>query len=478
MDIVLVASEALPFVKSGGMGDVVGALLKYLPAYGFRVKLFLPAYRNILDDSSFEEDRTIDFSFGDRMTRAKFYKCRQEDRVIIAVDGESLFDREKLYGYFDDIRRFTFFSRAVFEYIVRFQDEKCVLHCHDWQSAILCAYVKMYWPSILHKPDKVIFTIHNLAYQGIGSGDLFRLVNLPGQFFTHEYLEFFGNINLIKAGLIFSDCLTTVSPTYAREITTPEFGEGLDGLIRALSIRKRIIGIVNGIDVETYDPNRDPCLDFPFSADEKQGKAKNRLQLLERYFPRDLQENRSFPVLSFISRFVEQKGLDLILRDPARYFSLPARWVFLGVGEAVYEKTLLDLEKQYPSIKVILKFDDRTARFLYGASDLHLLPSRFEPCGISQMIAMRYGALPLVRKVGGLLDTVIDYPFNPSLNTGFFFETYRTEDLFYALERALHIYTGWQDLWTTMMNNAMCSDFSWENPVRNYVDVYLRGSSP
>ena len=234
-EVVLVATEAYPYAKSGGMGDVIGALFKYLPNYDFSVTLFLPAYQGMLDNYPFSPEREVDFYFGDIEVAAQFFKMEEGKRKIIAVQGKDFFSRERMYGYSDDLERFIFFSRAVFEYLVRWQEGNFLLHAHDWQSALLCAYTVKYWPSYRLRPEKIVFTIHNLAYQGIGRGDLFRLINLPGQFFTYEYLEFYGNLNLMKAGLIFSDIITTVSPTYAREIRSPEYGEGLDGVLRAIS---------------------------------------------------------------------------------------------------------------------------------------------------------------------------------------------------------------------------------------------------
>ncbi len=473
MDIILAASEAHPFIKTGGMGDVVGALWKFLPRRGFRVRLFLPASPHLFEKYAFEEMNSIDFTFADQMNRARYFLFQEEEREVIMVDGEGFFNRDRMYGYPDDVKRFIFFSRAVFEYIVRYQQEEFVLHCSDWQTALLAAYVKMYWPSYQRTPRKVVFTIHNLAYQGIGSKELFRLVNLPGHFFTHEYLEYFGNMNLLKAGLVFSDLITTVSPTYAKEIATPEFGEGLDGLIRALSLRKRILGIVNGIDTENLDPSSDDAIPFHYQAGSIENKLKNKKIVLEQFFPGQGEKLFTRPLVSCISRLVEQKGLDLLLTNPDSFFETSATWLFSGVGEPSYEGALKKLEKKYPRVRTILRFDEHLSRLLYAASDMLIMPSRFEPCGISQMIAMRYGTLPLVRRVGGLNDTVVDFPFNANLNTGFQFDNYRSDDCFLSFQRALAIYNTQRDMWNVMVNNAMESDFSWERPVERYAEMYL-----
>jgi len=469
----MVSTEAYPFAKSGGMGDVVGALLKYLPENGFPLKLFLPAYSSLLKEFSFEPEQEIHFSFGDKMFKASYLTRKEKNYQIIAVNGEDFFNREKMYGYGDDLKRFIFFSRAVFEYIVRTQNDGFILHCHDWQTALLCAYTKMYWPSYRKKPRKVVFTIHNLAYQGIGSGDLFKIVNLPGHFFTHDYLEFFGNLNLIKAGLVFSDIITTVSPTYAREIGTPESGEGLDGLIRAIALRKPIIGIVNGIDTELYNPENDCHLPFQYTVDQIDQKKKNKFEFFHKFYSKSIADSHSLPLISFISRFVEQKGLDLILNDPDKIFNLPLVWFFLGVGEEAYEKSMIENAKKYLNIHVETVFNEELAHYAYGASDMFALPSRFEPCGISQMIAMRYGTIPIVRRTGGLIDTVIDYRFNPALNTGFHFENYRSDEFILAIERALNIYHHSPDQWNTIVYNAMTSNFSWKRSVMEYINIYL-----
>lgn len=471
MEIILVASEAYPFAKSGGLGDVVGALFKYLPRFGFRVKLFLPGYSHMFRDFSFASKRTLEFPFGDAMARAEFFEQEvSENQRLLAVGNEYFFERERMYGYPDDLERFIFFSRAVFEYLVRWQEGNFLLHCHDWQSALVCAYLERYWPSYRPRATKVVFTIHNLAYQGVGRGDLFRLVNLPNSFFTHEYLEFYGNLNLIKAGLLFSHVITTVSPTYAREICSPEFGEGLDGLLRALSYRKRIVGIVNGIDTEVFHPGIDPFLKERYTGTTLEGKRKNKLFFLSEVFGPDA--DISLPIMAFIARFVEQKGVRLFLERPEVLFSLPAYWFFLGTGEEFYERSLKSLSKEYPRVQVRVQFDEDLAHFAYAASDFLVLPSLFEPCGISQMIAMCYGTLPIVRGVGGLKDTVVDYPFNPRLNTGFQFGEFSVDGLLHAIKRALHAYFEEKELLQTMISNAMQSDFSWEQAIQRYVEVY------
>jgi len=469
-EVVLVAAEAHPYAKSGGMGDVIGALFKYLPDYGLPVTLFLPVYQEMLDNYSFSPEREVGFYFGDTEVVAQFFIMEEEKRKIIAVQGKDFFRRERMYGYSDDLERFIFFSRAVFEYLVRWQEGSFLVHAHDWQSALLCAYIVKYWPSYRPRPEKIVFTIHNLAYQGIGRGDLFRLINLPGQLFTHEYLEFYGNLNLMKAGLIFSDVITTVSPTYAREICSPEFGEGLDGVLRAIAQKKKIVGIVNGIDKEVFNPATDPLLPANYDLSSPEKKEINKKNLIKKFFPGA--QDFSWPVISFVSRLVEQKGVDLILQDPGFFFNLPVYWFFLGTGEEVYEKALKDMEEKYPQVVAAIRFDEELSHLVYAASDLLLLPSRFEPCGISQMIAMNYGALPVVRRVGGLIDTVIDYPFNPYLSTGFQFESFSFSDLSKAVTRALDTYFENRELWNTMVANAMQSDFSWENSIPRYLEIY------
>jgi len=469
-EVVLVATEAYPYAKSGGMGDVIGALFKYLPNYDFSVTLFLPAYQGMLDNYPFSPEREVDFYFGDIEVAARFFKMEEGKRKIIAVQGKDFFSRERMYGYSDDLERFIFFSRAVFEYLVRWQEGNFLLHAHDWQSALLCAYTVKYWPSYRLRPEKIVFTIHNLAYQGIGRGDLFRLINLPGQFFTYEYLEFYGNLNLMKAGLIFSDIITTVSPTYAREIRSPEYGEGLDGVLRAISQKKKIVGIVNGIDKEVFNPAIDSFIPASYDLSSWEKKTINKEKLIREFFPQA--EDLSLPLISFVSRLVEQKGIDLLLQDPDFFFNLPVYWFFLGTGEETYEKALKEVEKKYPKVKAAIRFDDELSHLVYAASDLLLLPSRFEPCGISQMIAMNYGALPVVRRVGGLIDTVVDYPFNPYLSTGFQFENFSSSDLSKALNRALDTYFKNKELWNAMVANAIRSDFSWENSIPRYAEVY------
>ncbi|MEN3186645.1 MAG: glycogen synthase [Atribacterota bacterium] len=471
LEVVLVASEAYPYAKSGGMGDVVGALFKYLPRYGVKTKLFLPGYPQVLA-YPFSGDKEVTIPFGDHAVQVFFPEWHDgEGRRIVAVVNDHFFKREKLYGYPDDVERFIFFSRAVFEYLVRWQGGDFVLHCNDWQSALLCAYMDRYWPPYRPHPRRMIFTIHNFAYQGIARGDLFRLINLPGQFFTHEYLEFYGNINLMKAGLLFAHLLTTVSPTYAREICSPEFGEGLDGLMRAISRKKRMVGIVNGIDTEVYNPATDPHIPHRYGVDDLEGKRKSKAVFFQQFFPNH-QGNLDRPLIVFVSRLVQQKGVDLILEKLKDLLALPAFFFFLGTGEQRYENALKEASLGHSNLMVEIRFDEDLARFVYAAADMLLLPSLFEPCGISQMIAMRYGALPVVRKVGGLVDTVIDYRFNPSLSNGFQFEGFTAREFLKTMQRGLTVYGENRTLWETMMRNAMTSDFSWEKAVEKYLQVY------
>lgn len=471
MEIILVSSEAYPYAKSGGMGDVVGALWKYLPRFGVKVKLFLPGYPQVVGNHSLSWGKNLIIPFGNSETRVQFPEFREENRSLVAVVNDSFFWREKLYGYPDDPERFIFFSRAVFEYLVRWQENDFVLHCNDWESALLCAYIDQYWPAYRPRPRKVVFTIHNLAYQGIARGELFRLVNLPGQFFTHEYLEFYGNINLMKAGILFAHIITTVSPTYAREICSPEFGEGLDGLMRAITRKKKVVGIVNGIDTEVYNPATDPLIVQNYDLENLDGKKENKRVFLEQFLPRSSREV-SRPLLVFVSRLVQQKGVDLFLEKMEEFLALPAFFFFLGTGESRYERLLFETSKKYPNLMVELRFDEDLAHFAYAAGDILLLPSLFEPCGISQMIAMRYGTLPIVRRVGGLLDTVMDYPFNPRLSNGFHLEHFSSTELLQTIQRSLTIYTNNEVLWKRMMINAMESDFSWEKSVKDYLRVY------
>lgn len=474
MEVILVSPEAYPYAKAGGMGDVVGALFKYLPRRGIKTRLFVPGYPSLFNYSVEKSEREVDFLFGETTVKASFYEAKLEpQQSLVAVCNDRFFNRERIYGYQDDIERFIFFSRAIFEYLVRIQEEEFIIHCHDWQSALLCAYIKIYWPPYRGKLVKTIFTIHNLAYQGIGKSDLLRLLNLPYNFFSHEYLEYYGNLNLLKAGLIFADVVTTVSPTYAREITSPEFGEGLDGLIRALASKKRFVGIVNGIDTEEYDPQSDSCLVKGFSSKRLEGKLENKKHFLKDFFGQKMgTDSENKPLLTMIARLVRQKGSELILAQPDSFFQIPAFWFFMGTGEEIYELGLKELEKKYPNVRVEIRFDEQLARLAYGASDIFVMPSRFEPCGISQLIAMRYGSIPVARKVGGLADTIVDYPFNPRLNTGFHFYEYKTGELLKTIQRAFETYRHKKDLWNLIIKNAMESDFSWNKTIDKYVELY------
>lgn len=454
MKTALIASEAVPYAKTGGLADVVGALLKHLPRIGVETFLYLPRYRGIKAD--FFTEIEIPFAPAPRV------KIFRRDNAFF-IDHPAYFDREGLYGtsqgdYPDNLERFTLFNRAV-EYLIR-QNPVDIVHCHDWQTGLLPLYFK-------EKPiaAKTVFTIHNLGYQGRFPAACYSLLGLSDKYFTPEGIEFYGDINFLKAGIVFSDAVTTVSENYAQEIKTPEFGCGLDGVIRQRSSDLR--GILNGIDYDLWDPLRDPALAEPYR--DFAGKQRNKQALVQEC---NIDYHR--PLIGMVSRIAEQKGFDILNEIFDEIICLGYSFVLLGTGDEAYEKKFKAYEEIYRTqVSVSLKFDDRWARRIYAGSDFFLMPSRYEPCGLGQLIGLRYGAVPVVRRTGGLADTVIE--FNPESMTGngFLFDEYQGAALLQALQRARPVYLK-SDLFAAMVEFGMRQDYSWRRSAGKYQELYLK----
>ncbi len=452
MKVALVASEAVPYAKTGGLADVVGALRKHLPRTGVETFLYLPRYRGIKAD--FFAEIEIPFAPAPRV------KVFRRDNAFF-IDHPAYFDREGLYGtsqgdYPDNLARFTLFNRAV-ECLLR-RHPVDIIHGHDWQAGLLPLFFKER-PS----PAKTVFTIHNLGYQGRFPADQYPVLGLPDKYFTPAGIEFYGDINFLKSGIVFADAVTTVSENYSREIQTPEFGCGLEGVIRQRASDLR--GIINGIDYDLWDPARDPALAEPYR--DFAGKQRNKQALVQEC---NIDYHR--PLIGMVSRIAEQKGFDLLGEIFDEIICLGYSFVLLGTGDEAYEKKFKAYEQVYRTqVSVSLKFDDRLARRIYAGCDFFLMPSRYEPCGLGQLIGLRYGAVPVVRRTGGLADTVQE--FNPETMTGngFVFNEYQGSDLLAALERGAVVYRQ-PDLFAALSAAGMTADFSWNQSALKYRDLY------
>ncbi|MBE6185484.1 MAG: glycogen synthase, partial [Bacillus sp. (in: Bacteria)] len=370
--------------------------------------------------------------------------------------------------FYDDGERFAFFSRAVLEVLPHLYEKPDIIHCHDWQTGPISVLLKAHYKNHpFYQSIKTVFTIHNLHYQGVyPKSVLHDLLDLSELYFHMDGLEFFGNVSYLKAGLVYANRITTVSPTYANEIQMPYFGEHLDGLLRKR--QHELVGIVNGIDVDQYNPEADESVYVPFHNYE--GKMENKVQLQEAL---NLPVDRDIPVIAMITRLVEQKGIDLVLRVIHEMMKMNVQLVILGTGDAQYEEAFKTLAAEYPQqISIHLYFNESMARKIYAGSDLFLMPSKFEPCGIGQLLALRYGSLPLVRETGGLNDTI--EPYNEFTNSGygFSFQNYNAHDMLYTIERAIWFYRFQPNTWKTLSEKAMTLNFSWDTSAKMYKQIY------
>jgi starch synthase len=464
MRILMVASEALPFAKTGGLADVLGALPQALAALGHDVDVLMPRYRGIDGGAPLAR---LDVALGaDRVTAPLFAEATGGVRMLF-LDRPEFFDRDYLYGagghdYADNALRFGFLAAAAAEWVHAGGVAYDVVHAHDWQAGLV--------PVLLRQPVRTVFTIHNLAYQGMFDASWLLRLGLGWGLMHIDALEFWGRISYLKGGIAFSRTITTVSPRYAHEIQTPELGFGFDGILRARSAD--VVGILNGIDYHQWNPERDPHLPEPFSADHLDGKAAAKRAVLERFGIDPGPEAMGRPLVGLISRLVDQKGFDLIAALADALPRLDASFVLLGTGERRYEDLWLALAARYPDrVGARIHFDEGLAHLIEGGADLFLMPSRFEPCGLNQMYSLRYGTLPLVRATGGLYDTVRNFDPRTGEGTGFTFDEYSPQALLNTLRWALSVYAD-RAAWERMQHAGMTQDFSWDASARQYVKVY------
>jgi starch synthase len=479
MHIVFAASECVPFAKTGGLADVVGALPPELVRLGHRVTVYLPLYRTVrpfLPEQRVYAIRslTIPYSFYNRFAGIVDGGVREGVQYYF-VDCPELFDREEFYGpkgagdYTDNAERFGLYCRAVLEASKQLGVPQ-IFHVHDWQAAFLPIYLRStyYFDPMLSNVG-VVLTIHNAGYQGWFPPKTIETLSLPWDMFTFDKLEQNDTLNSLKGGLVYSDYLTTVSPTYAREIQTPEFGAGLEGLLEKRHWDLR--GILNGVDYAQWDPEKDKKLAAHYSAKDLSGKAECRKDLLHAFGLVDVPETT--PVIGIVSRFATQKGFDFLAQIADELTERNVVIVALGTGEPFYENFFRDWAVKKPhQVAVQIRYDDALAHKVEAGSDLFLMPSRYEPCGLNQIYSLKYGTVPVVRATGGLEDTVEEWNADQKTGTGFKFYGYHPGDLLWAIDRALWVYHNDPEGWKTLMRNGMGKDYSWEHPAREYVGVY------
>ncbi len=475
MKILFVASECVPFSKTGGLADVVGALPKVLAARGHEVSVVLPRYRKTPAGPVLLRNLTI--PVGEEMHFPDIQDGRAQEGVrYFFVDYPPYFDRDGLYvdggaDYPDNAQRFALFARAALELMKRTGVPE-LIHCHDWQSALVPVLLKSQHakdPALARVP--VVFTVHNLGYQGLFPRETMAALGLPSSLFTMEGLEFYGQVNFLKGGLVFADFVTTVSRKYAQEIQTEEYGHGLDGVIRRRAAT--VTGIVNGVDYSEWSPDTDKFLAANYSVDKLDGKRACKKDLLEQFrLPAgDLKK----PLVGIVSRFATQKGFDLIAEVADELMENDLKVVALGTGEPEFEKLFRELAERFPKkFAVRIAYDNALAHKIEGGSDIFLMPSRYEPCGLNQIYSLKYGTVPVVRATGGLDDTIEPFDSRTGRGTGFKFAEYAGEALLDCLEQALHVYGRNPEAWRRLMENGMRKDFSWSASAADYERLYQR----
>jgi starch synthase len=458
MRILMVASEAIPYAKTGGLADVLGALPAALARLGHQVDVVIPRYRGI-----------------------SLHETQEGGVGMIFLDSPHYFDREFLYGignkdYDDNAARFHFLCRGALEWAAGTGRRYDVVHAHDWQAGLVPLMLRTTFrthPTLGGTPP--VLTIHNLAYQGLFAPEWLAALGLDRDLMHVDAMEFWGRISFLKAGILFSRKITTVSPRYAQEIQTPEFGFGFDGILRSRA--SDLVGILNGIDYDQWDPERDVHLPTPFSASYLEGKVSCKRAVLETYGIPVSDWTMARPLVGMISRMVDQKGFDLVAAVADRLPELDASFVVLGTGERRYEDMWRSLAAQYPErIGARIGFDEGLAHRIEGGADLFMMPSRFEPCGLNQMYSLRYGTVPLVRETGGLADTVRNYNPATGEGNGFTFTEYTPEALIGTLRWALDIYKD-RGTWRRLQAAGMHDDNSWDASARKYEQVYAQANS-
>lgn len=476
MQIVFASAECAPFVKTGGLGDVAGSLPAALVRAGAEVIVMVPKYATIKDEYKAQMEHFSDFyvSLGWRNEYCGLEKLEHDGVTYMFIDNERYFARDYPYGFFDDGERFAFFSKAITESLQHLPAgfECDILHCNDWQTALAPVFLREFYQGLpLYDRVKTVFSIHNVAFQGQFSDtvmeDILGVAHIPAA--ASQLRCDACSINYMLGALRYADAITTVSPTYANEIQTPEFGEGLDGVLRERSYALQ--GILNGIDVAGFDPATDKRIAANYTVEDRSGKAVCKAKLQEEL---GLEVRDDRPLMVMVTRLTRQKGMDLVMYALDRILAGGVQVAVLGTGDRDYEDGLRYFQEKYPgTMAARIEFDPALSQRMYAAADMFLMPSKFEPCGLSQIIAMRYGTLPIVRETGGLKDTVIPYNEFTGEGTGFSFSNFNGDEMGDAVFRAARLFWDNRDAWNQLVTQAMSQDFSWTRSADKYLDLYF-----
>ena len=470
MNILFVSSEVVPFAKTGGLADVMGALPEALAKRGHASSVILPLYRCVkkggFAPELFKELDGFNLRF-----------LRHGNVNVYFVEKDEYYDRDQLYGtpqgdYPDNASRFGFFAKAVIESISHIGRQD-ILHCNDWQSVLIPLYIKLFHKE---KPEfnktKILFTIHNMAYQGLFGKEAMAELGLGEELFMPERLEFYGKLNFMKAGIIYSDAVTTVSEGYSREILTPEFGAGLDGLLKTRE--KDLYGIVNGVDYTVWNPATDKLIAAQFSEKNLKGKELCKKDILREC---GIKYNPARPLVGMITRFAEQKGIDLVAQGMGNIIRMGADFVILGFGDEKYNSLFSKLTLKYKGhMAALIKFDNTLAHKIEAGSDMFLMPSRYEPCGLNQLYSLKYATVPVVRAVGGLEDTVENFDAAKKKGNGFKFMEAKCRELLKSLKKAVSVFRK-KELWRSLLENCLACDYSWDSSAEKYEKLYDRLSA-
>ncbi len=483
-NVLFLSSEVFPFAKTGGLADVASSLPQALKEIGNDVRLAIPRY-GFVNERKFRIHeiirlKDIDIPIGKKVAKlnvkSSFLVGERTKVQIYFIDSQEYFGRPGIYqdprskkDYHDNDERFIFYSRGIFEILKRLGWAPDIIHCNDWQSGLVPVYLKkIFSKDPFFKKIKTVFTIHNVSYQGNFPEETFVKTGLPADVFTPEGAEFFGKLSFMKAGIVYSDYVTTVSNTYAKEISeSEEFGCGMDGVLRKR--KKTFTGIVNGIDYSIWNPDTDPFIPFKYSIKTLDAKVENKKYLLKKF---DMKADPQAPLIGMVTRLVEQKGIDLLIQAFQDIMKLNLSFILLGTGEKQYHTLLETLAKKYNGrFALQLNFDDELSHLIEGAADIFLMPSKYEPCGLNQLYSLKYGTIPIVRSTGGLVDTVKEVNPQKGTGTGFFFNNYKADELLGAVSKAVNLFAD-QKTWQKIMRNAMSEDFSWTNSAHQYSDLY------
>jgi len=458
MKIVMCASEVVPFAKTGGLADVAGALPKALEENKQEVIIIMPRYKAI-DAAKFNLKE---------LKSGVLTGILGKNIKVYFIEKENYFNRDGLYGdkngdHADNLDRFSYYCRKSLDLLKEINFKPDIIHCHDWQSSLVPVFLKtIYAKDPFYKNIRTILTIHNIGYQGLFPKDEFPKLGLDWSLFNMEGLEFYGKVNILKGGMIFSDIINTVSPTYAKEIQTKEFGFGLEGVLNKR--RNSVFGILNGLDYDIWNPQADKFIAKNFSSEDPSGKIKDKEDLESLC---KLPLKKDVPLFGIVSRLAQQKGFDILAEGIDEICKMDIQMVILGTGDLKYHEVLQDMVAKYPKvISLNLKFDDALAHKIYAGSDIFLMPSKYEPCGLGQLISLRYGTIPLVFKTGGLADTV-----NP--DNGFIFDNYSKVELVKTIKKAVTAFKK-NTSWGALVKKAMKYNFSWEASAKKYLDLYAK----